>query len=60
MSESCQKLASTHPIVVLRSGLKNNWIKTLDSVNRPENITLPVTFCCEYSVPVSYHFFRNR
>ena len=35
MSETCQKLAFTHPIVVLRSGLKNNWIKKLDRVNQP-------------------------
>ena len=35
MSEISQKLAFTHPIVVLKSGLKNNWIKTLDRVNRP-------------------------
>ena len=30
-----QKLASKHPIVVLKSGLKNNWMKKLDHVNRP-------------------------
>ena len=35
MSETCQKLAFTHPIVVLKSGLKNNWRKKLDRVNRP-------------------------
>ena len=35
MSEICQKLAFTHPIVVLKSGLKNNWEKKLDRVNRP-------------------------
>ena len=35
LSETCQKLAFTHPIVVLKSGLKNNWMKKLDSVNRP-------------------------
>ena len=35
MSETCQKLAFTHPIVVLKSGLKNNWMKKLDRVNRP-------------------------
>ena len=34
-SETCQKLAFTHPIVVLKSGLKNNWIKKLGDVNRP-------------------------
>ena len=37
MSETCQKLAFTHPIVVLKSGLKNNWMKKLDRVNRPLN-----------------------
>ena len=31
MSETCQQLAFTHPIVVLKSGLKNNWIKKLES-----------------------------
>ena len=35
MSETCQKLAFTHSIVVLKSGLKNNWMKKLDRVNRP-------------------------
>ena len=35
MSETCQKLAFTHPIVILKSGLKNNWVKKLDRVNRP-------------------------
>ena len=35
MSETCQKLVFTHPIVVLKSGLKNNWMKKLDRVNRP-------------------------
>ena len=35
MSETCQKLTFTHPIVVLKSGLKNNWMKKLDRVNRP-------------------------
>ena len=35
MSETCQKLAFTHPIIVLESGLKNNWMKKLDRVNRP-------------------------
>ena len=34
MSETCQKLVFTHP-VVLKSGLKNNWMKKLDRVNRP-------------------------
>ena len=33
--KKCQKLAFTHPIVVLKSGLKNNWMKKLDHVNRP-------------------------
>ena len=35
MLETCQKLAFTDPIVVLKSGLKNNWMKKLDGVNRP-------------------------
>ena len=35
MSETCQKWAFTHPIVVLKSGLKNNWMKKSDRVNRP-------------------------
>ena len=35
MSETCQKLAFTHPVVVLKSGLKNNLMKKLDRVNRP-------------------------
>ena len=35
LSETCQKLAFTHPIVVLNSGLENNWMKKLDRVNRP-------------------------
>ena len=39
MSETCQKLAFTHPIVVLKSGLKNNWMKKLDRVNRPLKVT---------------------
>ena len=28
------KLAFTHPIVVLKRGLKNNWMKKLDLVNQ--------------------------
>ena len=39
MSETCQKLAFTHPIVVLKSGLKNNWMKKLDRVNQSLNMT---------------------
>ena len=35
MSETCQKLAFTHLIVVLKSGLENNWMRKLDRVNRP-------------------------
>ena len=35
MSKTSQKLVFTHPVVVLKSGLKNNWMKKLDSVNRP-------------------------
>ena len=34
MLETCQKLVFTHPIVALKSGLKNNWMKKLDRVNR--------------------------
>ena len=37
ISETCQTLAFTHPIVVLKSGLKNNWMKKLDRVNRPSD-----------------------
>ena len=40
VSETCQKLAFTHPFVVLKSGLKNNWMKKLHHVNRPLNGTL--------------------
>ena len=36
MSETCQKLTFTHLIVVLKSGLKNNWMKKLECVNRPQ------------------------
>ena len=43
MSETCQKLAFTHPIVVLKSGLKNNWMKKLDRVNRPSNANSHLT-----------------
>ena len=35
MSEIGQQTAFTHPIVALKSGLKNNWMKKLDRVNRP-------------------------
>ena len=35
MSETCQKLAFTYPIVLLKIGLKTNWMKKLDRVNRP-------------------------
>ena len=45
MSETCQKLAFTHPIVVLKSGLKNNWMKKLDCVNRP-SVRLEEWFVC--------------
>ena len=40
MSETCQKLAFTHPIIVLNSRLKNNWMKKLDRVNRPSRQVL--------------------
>ena len=42
MWETCQKLAFTHPIGVLESGLKNNWMKKLDRVNQ-SLITCTVT-----------------
>ena len=45
MSESCQKLVFTHPIVVLKSGLKNNWMKKLDPVNRPSYIQILKLAC---------------
>ena len=38
MSETCQKLAFTHPIVVLESRLKNNWMKKLDRGTDLKNI----------------------
>ena len=31
------KLEFTHPIAVLKSGLKNKWMKKFDRVNRPLN-----------------------
>ena len=34
MSETCKKLAFTHPIVVLKRGLKHNWMHKLDRMNR--------------------------
>ena len=47
MSEACQNLAFTHPIVVLKSGLKNNWMKKLDRVNRPvHSLETPTLSCC--------------
>ena len=58
MSETCQELAFTHPIVVLKCGLKNNWMKKLDRVPTFKTIAskeLYVTPCfdvlsylCEY------------
>ena len=33
------KKAFTHPIVVFKSGLKNNWMKKLDRMNRPLDTT---------------------
>ena len=45
MSESCQKLVFTHPIVVLKSGLKNNRMKKLDRVNRPLYIQILKLAC---------------
>ena len=45
MLETCQRVAFTYPIVVLKSGLKNNWMRKLDRVYRPlahfENSSLP-------------------
>ena len=40
MSETCQNLTLTHPIVVLKSGLKNNWMRKLDCVNQPLEISM--------------------
>ena len=40
MSETCQKLAFTHPFVVLNSGVKNNWMKKLDRVNRTLDVVM--------------------
>ena len=53
MSETCQKLAFTHPIAVLKSGLKNNWMKKLDRVNRPLNNFWGLQ-------KVFNHFFRSK
>ena len=38
MSATCHKLAITHPVVVKKNGLKNNWMQKLDLVNRPLGI----------------------
>ena len=35
MSGTCQKVAFTHPIVVLKSGVKKNWMKKLERVSQP-------------------------
>ena len=40
MPETCQQLAFTHSVAVLKSGLKNNWMKKLDRVNRPLGQTI--------------------
>ena len=40
MLETCQKLAFTYSIVVSKSGLKNNWMKKLNRVNRPLECSL--------------------
>ena len=48
MSETCQKLAFTHPIVVLKSGLKNNWTKQLDRVSRPLDEESMTIFSLKY------------
>ena len=42
MSETCQKLAFTRPIVVRKCGLKNNWMTKLDRVNR--SLQRPIIF----------------
>ena len=38
MLETSEKLAFIHPIVVLKSGLKHNWMKKLDHVNGPQDL----------------------
>ena len=45
MSETCQKLAFTHLIVVLKGGLKNNWMKKLDRLNRPLDNSIFLAIC---------------
>ena len=48
MSVTCQKLAFTHPIAVLKSGLKNNWMKKLDRVNRPSEQKFLISNLCTF------------
>ena len=51
MSETCQKLVFTHPVVVLKSGLKNNWMKKLDRVNWPQaHVALAKSFLEQFKV----------
>ena len=54
MSETGQKLALTHPIIVLKSGLKNNWMKKLDRVNRP------LEFVCRRKFLLIWPYFENH
>ena len=58
MSETCQKLAFTHPIVVLKSGLKNNWIKKLDHVNRPLDQQLLRSLPFDHVTEITCHLFK--
>ena len=58
MSETCQKLAFTHPIVVLKSGLKNNWMRKLDRVNRRKTkAKQKVQSCTKMTLSVIKIFF---
>ena len=65
MSETCQKLAFMHPIVVLKSGLKNNWMKKLDRVNRPLqsywNFSFSYIQACIFSrLKLLFNFYVKR
>ena len=42
MSETCQKLVFTHPIVVLKSGLKDNWMKKFYRVSQPLDLNFSI------------------
>ena len=63
MSETCRKWAFTHPIVVLKVGCNNNWMKKLDRVNRPlEILNVDFTiFCCGifHSIILRATFCKN-